>query len=156
MLEALKQRAAAVPRLRTNYNFHASMDENPHRFLNVMCRGTFISPHRHLSPPKAESFVVLEGEVAFFVFEDDGSVKAIHFLGPTSPAWGIDIVPGVWHTLVCLSEQAVCFEVKPGPYEPSDDKAFATWAPRESDAASGTYLEWLTAQAQSARKSLPA
>ncbi|MEQ9364808.1 MAG: WbuC family cupin fold metalloprotein, partial [Leptospirales bacterium] len=102
--------------------------------------------HRHLSPPKAESFLILAGRVAFFTFEDDGSVAACDLLGLARNAdhpdgdlsgesaalnLGIDISPGYWHTLVVLSEYAICFEVKPGPYRASDDKEFAPWAPHE-------------------------
>ena len=46
----------------------AGAADNPHRFLNVMAKGTYIAPHRHLDPRKAESFLVLRGEVAFFIF----------------------------------------------------------------------------------------
>ena len=28
------------------------MEDNPHRFLNVMVRGTYIIPHRHCDPPQ--------------------------------------------------------------------------------------------------------
>ena len=70
----LIERARSSPRLRTNHNFHTAMEENPHRFLNVMVRGTYVTPHRHLDPPKAESFLVLEGEIAFFTFDDTGRI----------------------------------------------------------------------------------
>jgi uncharacterized cupin superfamily protein len=49
------------------------------------------APHRHWDPPEAESFVVLEGEIACFIFDDAGS-------------------------LVRTADHAVCYEVKPGPY----------------------------------------
>jgi cupin fold WbuC family metalloprotein len=165
LLEETLLRARNSERLRTNFNFHASMDENPHRFLNVMLRDTYITPHRHLHPPKAESFLILVGRVAFFTFREDGAIATCDILSGgshqpdgshqsgasrlpddlqlsddssrKSDALGIDISPGFWHTLVVLSEYAICFEVKPGPYRESDDKEFASWAPREgvADAA---------------------
>src|ERR1022692_3527111 len=81
LFDRLIERARQSPRLRTNYNFHSSMDENPHRFLNVMVRGTYVAPHRHLHPPKTESFLVLRGEIAFFVFDDTGTVTREEILG---------------------------------------------------------------------------
>jgi cupin fold WbuC family metalloprotein len=141
LFESLLARARTSPRLRTNHNFHRSMEENPHRFLNVMWNGTYIAPHRHLYPPKAESFLVLEGEVAFFEFEDDGSIRRVTVLGQ-DPV-GIDIQPGVWHTMAVLSESAICFEVKPGPYAVSNDKEFAQWAPREGDPRVAEYQKQL-------------
>jgi cupin fold WbuC family metalloprotein len=103
-----------------------------------MAKGTYVAPHRHLNPPKAESFVVLEGEVAFFIFDDAGGVVRTEVVG--RDPMGIDLAPGVWHTLTPVSEHAVCYEVKPGPYSVSNDKDFATWAPREGDPGVAEYL----------------
>jgi len=143
LFQALIERARRSPRLRTNHNFHGSMEENPHRFLNVMARGTYIPPHRHLEPPKAESFLVLAGEIAFFVFDDGGKVTERRVLG--RDAIGIDIAPGVWHSMAVLSPEAVCYEVKPGPYVATNDKDFAPWAPREGEPGAAAYLERLLA-----------
>jgi len=136
-------RARETPRRRINHNFHAAMEENPHRFLNAMLRGTYIAPHRHLAPPKAEAFLVLSGEVAFFVFDDAGAIAGTWRLGGSSV--GIDVPPGVWHTLAVLSPEAVCYEVKPGPYSAANDKDFAPWAPREGQPGAAAYLERLVA-----------
>jgi cupin fold WbuC family metalloprotein len=141
LFQSLIQRAYQSPRLRTNHNFHLSMDDNPHRFLNVMVKDTYIAPHRHRNPPKSESFLVLEGELAFFTFDDAGRVTSTHVLG--RKALGIDIQPGVWHTLAVVTPHAVCYEVKPGPYSASDDKDFAPWAPMEGDPGVKEYLEGL-------------
>jgi cupin fold WbuC family metalloprotein len=149
LFRELVERAQRVPRLRTNHNFHQSPEENPNRFLNVMARGTYIAPHRHLEPPKSESFVILQGEVAFFTFDDAGNVLTCTPLG-RDPI-GIDIQPGVWHTMAVMSEYAVCFEVKPGPYSAANDKDFATWAPREGAPGVASYLETLLARATASR-----
>jgi cupin fold WbuC family metalloprotein len=142
---ALVERAKAAPRRRTNHNFHPSLDDNPHRFLNVMLEGTYIQPHRHLDPPKAETFLVLAGRAVIFLFDDAGRVTGRHTLGPESEALGIDIGPGAWHSLAVLSPHAVCFEVKPGPYTQASDKEFASWAPREGDPGVERYLQSLLA-----------
>jgi cupin fold WbuC family metalloprotein len=141
LIASLIERARQSPRLRTNHNFHTSMDDNPHRFLNVMVQGTYIAPHRHRDPPKSETFIVLEGELAFFTFDDAGQVTSTHILGRN--AIGIDIQPGVWHSLAVLTPHAVCFEVKPGPYSAANDKDFALWAPREGDPTAGMFLDTL-------------
>lgn len=146
LLNLVVGRARASERRRTNHNFHRDADDNPHRFLNAMLAGTYVQPHRHRDPPKAESFVVLQGSVAVFLFDDAGSVLARHDLhaegqGPR----GIDIQPGIYHSLVVLSEAAVVFEVKPGPYRREDDKEFAPFAPAEGDADCSGYNERLLA-----------
>jgi cupin fold WbuC family metalloprotein len=94
LFPSLIEHARQSPRLRMNHNFHSSMEDNPHRFLNVMIQGTYIAPHRHRDPPKAESFLVLEGQLAFFTFDDAGQITSTFILG--RDALGIDIQPGVW------------------------------------------------------------
>ena len=145
LFQELIERAHSSPRLRTNYNLHRSMEENPHRFLNVMVRGTYVAPHRHLDPPKSESFLILQGDAVLFTFDDAGEIVTCTRLG-RDPI-GIDIQPGVWHTMAVLSEYAVCFEVKPGPYSASNDKDFAPWAPREGDPQVESYLRQLVERA---------
>lgn len=143
LFDRLIERARQSPRLRTNHNFHPSLEDNPHRFLNVMIRGTYIAPHRHLDPPKSESFILLRGKVAFFLFDDTGAIIRTEILGRDKI--GIDIAPGIWHTLAVLSPEAVCYEVKPGPYSAANDKDFAAWAPREGEPGVAEYLERLVA-----------
>lgn len=175
----LLQKASTTTRLRLNHNFHYTMEENPHRFLNALTMGTYIRPHRHLFPPKPESFVLLQGALIFLIFDDTGKVNHSRVLAsadlltlmkesvesPTAslaelefqkqyqrlkpnmktmePAFGVDIDPGLWHTLLPLTEHCVIFEVKPGPYHLADDKEFATWAPTEADSNVSEYLQSL-------------
>ncbi len=130
LLSEVLDRARASSRRRANHDFHAGAEDNPHRFLNVMLRDTYVRPHRHLDPPKSESFLVLEGEVSVLVFDDTGAVVERHDLG-RGGVRGVDLPPGVWHSLVVRSEHAVLYEVKPGPWDPRTDKEMAPWAPPE-------------------------
>ena len=139
--------ATASPRLRMNYNFHSGSADNPHRFLNVLLHGTYIRPHRHLAPPKSESFLVLEGMADVIVFDDEGAITARHRLGTETPEghlWGVDIAPGVWHTILARTSRVVCFEVKPGPWVAANDKEFGSWAPAENDPDAEAYCNALT------------
>ena len=139
LLEQTLARAAVSPRRRINHNFHPSAESNPHRFLNALLRGTYCAPHRHAAPPKSESFLVLSGEVLVVLFDDAGRVAERHVLGRAG-LLGIDIPPGRWHTIAAVSEAAVCYEVKPGPWDPATDKEFAPWAPSEGSAEAERYL----------------
>ena len=156
LIQSVIERAKQSPRLRMNHNFHAGPEDNPHRFLNVFAYGTYVMPHRHKTPPKAESFIVLEGYLAFFLFQDDGKLEQTLLLGcgPSPPripasaagspvARGIDLPPGVWHSMTSLTPYTVTYEVKPGPWDPATDKEFAPWAPREGDPAAAEYLQQL-------------
>jgi cupin fold WbuC family metalloprotein len=142
LMDELIERAATVPRRRTNHNFHHGPSDNPHRFLNALMQGTYCAPHRHLVPPKCESFIVLRGQVTMFIFDDNGAVLQRYALG-TNGLWGIDVAPGIWHTIAVTSATAVCHEVKPGPWDPTSDKEFAPWAPREGEPEAAEYLKQL-------------
>jgi cupin fold WbuC family metalloprotein len=146
LIDSVSQLAGRSPRRRMNHNFHSNAEDNPHRFLNVLLRDTYIRPHRHADPPKAESFIVLEGAADIVIFDDKGSVTARYTLGQSSSEghlWGIDLSPGIWHTVIARSERVICFEVKPGPWLPATDKEFAAWAPAEGDPSAGAYLHSL-------------
>jgi cupin fold WbuC family metalloprotein len=142
LFDSVAALAANPPLLRMNHNFHSGPGDNPHRFLNVLLHGTYIRPHRHANPPKAESFLVLEGAADVIIFDDDGAITRRYRLGCDSPEgrlWGVDVLPGVWHTILPRTARVVCFEVKPGPWDPATDKDFAKWAPAERDPSAGVY-----------------
>src|SRR5580698_2789534 len=113
LFDTVEALAEASPRLRMNHNFHSGPADNPHRFLNVLLRGTYIRPHRHLAPPKSESFIVLEGMADVVLFDEDGAITARHHLGdqrlgvesPEGRLWGVDIPPGVWHTILARTKR---------------------------------------------------
>lgn len=147
LFQGMLVKAKESPRKRTNFNFHPDLNDNPHRFLNVMLSGTYVAPHKHSKPPKAESFIVLRGRIAFIIFNDDGSIRETHLLGEGEGEkkypLGIDIEAGIWHTLIVDGESAIIYEVKPGPYDPTEDKQFAPWAPLEGEEGAGEYAKKL-------------
>lgn len=146
LFDTVARSAAGSPRRRMNHNFHAGPGDNPHRFLNVLMKDTYVQPHRHLNPPKAETFLILEGAAEAILFDNAGAVTARYRLGEDSAEghlWGIDIPAGIWHTVLPRSACAVCFEVKPGPWDPATDKEFAPWAPAEGDPSAAAYARHL-------------
>ncbi|HEY3499351.1 MAG TPA: WbuC family cupin fold metalloprotein [Polyangiaceae bacterium] len=138
-------RARESERKRATHNFHATHADASHRFLNALVRGTYVAPHRHVAILKPEGFLLLQGELAVVVFGDDGAVLERHILGRNGVR-GIDLPPGIWHTIAPVSDVAVCYEVKPGPWDPLTDKEFAPWAPLEGDPKSAEYLAQLMAR----------
>ncbi|PJZ71011.1 cupin [Leptospira perolatii] len=142
LFSELAKRADSSPRLRTNHNFH-ELSEVYQRFLNVLTKNTYVQAHRHKNPPKPETFIVLQGTLGFILFDEDGKVTETHLLSSSGPTFGIDLKPGIYHTIVCISDTCICFEGKSGPYDPNTDKEFAKWAPAESDLSKDKYLEFL-------------
>jgi cupin fold WbuC family metalloprotein len=138
-LERLARQAAGHPRGRINHNYHRYRD-GYQRLLNVVQPGSYIRPHRHRQPAKSESFVVLQGEIGFFQFGDEGDLLAAHRIGPRRAICAVDLAPGVWHCFLALAPDSVVFEAKNGPYDAERDKEFAPWAPAEGEAASADYM----------------
>ena len=60
LLDEVSAQAKNSPRLRMNFNFHQSLDEKCHRFLNAVEPGTEVPIHKH--PTKDETFVILRGK----------------------------------------------------------------------------------------------
>lgn len=111
--------------------------------LNALQPGTYVRPHRHSSPPKAESWIVLQGSVLFLRFTEDGAVRDALVIAAGTEHFGVDLAAGQYHSLIALEADSVLFEVKPGPYTPSSDKEFAPWSPAEGSAEAVLYLEEL-------------
>ena len=118
LLNQVSAQAKASPRLRMNYNFHQSLEEKCHRFLNAVEPGTEVPIHRH--PTKDESFVVLRGKVRVTTHNDDGAVIDDILLSPESGNYGVEIPKGVWHKLESLEAGSVIFECKEGPFVPHE------------------------------------
>ena len=113
LLRNLAEEAKKSPRLRKNYNFHQSLDDKCHRFLNALEPGTQIPVHHH--PDKDETFIVLKGEVRVSTYNDDGEVVESYILSHESGSYGVDIPKNTWHGLECLTP-AVLLECKAGPF----------------------------------------
>jgi len=118
LLDKVSEQAKASPRLRMNYNFHQSLGEKCHRFLNAVEPGTKVEIHRH--PTKDESFVLLRGRVKVTTYNDDGTVKESVVLCPKEGLYGVDIPKNVWHNVECLESGSVFFECKEGPFVSHD------------------------------------
>ena len=112
LLDKVSSEAKESPRLRMNYNFHQSLDDKCHRFLNAVEPGTVVSIHRQ--PTKDESFVILRGKVRVTTHNDDGSIIEEVVLSQESGNYGVDIPKNVWHMVEAL-EAGGC---KEGAYEP--------------------------------------
>ncbi len=143
LIDQVVEGSRLSPRKRMILPFHKAPEAPMHRMLNAMQPYSYIQPHRHLHPPKAESVIVLQGALLCFLFSTEGIVEEVHTLAAGSAVFGIDSEPGVFHTFLALAEDTVIFEVKPGPYQAGSDKDFAPWAPAEGSQDVKGYMDFL-------------
>ena len=113
LLSQVADEAKKSPRLRMNYNFHQSLQDKCHRFLNALEPGTQIPIHHH--PTKAETFVILKGKVRVSTYNDEGEVLESCVISQESGTYGVDIPKNVWHGVECL-EPSILLECKEGPF----------------------------------------
>ncbi|MBQ6705349.1 MAG: WbuC family cupin fold metalloprotein [Opitutales bacterium] len=121
ILDDVHAQAKVSPRLRMNYNLHETMDENVHKLVNSLQPGTLMPIHRHLRPPKKETFVMLAGALELKIYNDDGSVRESHILSRESGNLVAEIMPDEWHSFTVLEPDTAILEIKPGPYLPFQD-----------------------------------
>lgn len=114
LLNKVCEQAKISPRLRMNYNFHQSLEEKCHRFLNAVEPGTVVPIHKH--PTKDETFVILRGKVRVTTHNNDGSIIEDVMLCVEEGRYGVNIPKGVWHTIEAMEPNSCIFECKEGPF----------------------------------------
>ena len=89
ILDGLTVQAKESSRLRMNHNFHQSLEDKCHRFLNAVEPGTQVPIHRH--PTKDETFMILRGKVKVSTYDDEGNVIEEVVLSSEDGRFGVDI-----------------------------------------------------------------
>lgn len=133
----LKKEARKSERRRAIYRFHKKYAEKVQRMVNVMCKDTYARPHAHITPPKIEVFMVLEGRALLVEYTKKGRIKDSMILSCESGVYGVEISPKTIHSVIPLSNIAVFYEIKEGPYDKKKDKNFAEFAPEEENVNEG-------------------
>jgi cupin fold WbuC family metalloprotein len=124
--------AKKTPRNRIRYCSHSSDQNALHEMFIVHPKGAYIRPHKHLD--KIESMLVIDGEVDYIMFDDNGKVDNIVKMGDfdTKKPFYQTIRKDKFHTLIIKSEWLVFLEVTQGPFK-KEDTIFAEWSPRENE-----------------------
>ena len=114
LIDEVSRQAKQSDRLRMNHNFHQSLDDKCHRFLNAVEPGTEVPIHKH--PTKDETFVILRGKVRVTTHRDNGSIIEDVVLCNENGRYGVNIPKGVWHKLETMEPGSCIFECKEGPF----------------------------------------
>jgi cupin fold WbuC family metalloprotein len=114
LMDSVTGKAKESSRMRKNYNFHGSLEDKCHRFLNALELGTEVPIHHHVT--KDETFILLRGKVRVNIYNDQGEVTESVILCHADGNIGVDIPKDTWHNVECLEAGSVIFEVKEGPF----------------------------------------
>jgi cupin fold WbuC family metalloprotein len=132
---------------RQHCNIHQSYEEPCQRLFNAIEPGSYIRPHRHTTDPRDELLIAIRGKMAVFTFDDSGKVikmvPLIAAAGNFCTTVGVEVSSDVWHTVIALDSGSVLLEVKAGPFDPSQPKDLAPWAPEEGTIPSKNFLDLL-------------
>ena len=119
LLNEVSSQAKASPRLRMNYNFHQSLNDKCHRFLNAVEPGTMMPIHRHLA--SSETVIIIRGRIRWLFYNEQGRITESTELWSDGDVRMLNVEKGRWHSLECLESGSVLFESKDGPYRPLDE-----------------------------------
>lgn len=139
-LDALSAEARISPRLRKNFNLHASTSEPVQRFFNAIEPGSYIAPHRHSRLPAQENLFLMRGSLGVLIFDDSGTITEARTLVAGGACCGLTLAANVWHSVVSLEAGTIVLEVKQGPFVPLAPEERAIWAPADGSAATSSYL----------------
>jgi cupin fold WbuC family metalloprotein len=128
----LKQLACYNHRQRVRFCSHSSSQEPVHEMFIVHPKGAYVRPHKHIS--KAESMLVIDGEVDYVIFNEEGGIKKVVPMGDyqSGKCFYQSTRTELYHSLLIQSDWLVFVEVTKGPFE-RKDTVFAQWSPEESD-----------------------
>lgn len=140
LAETTSALAAASPRLRKNFNFHREPSDTLQRLLNAIEPSSYIQPHKHEDPDKREVFFILTGRMVVVEYDDAGAIVDHVILDQKTGNYAVEIPERTWHSIISLEPGSVSYEFKDGPYDPIDDKNFASWAPKEGDPDTGKFI----------------
>src|SRR6185436_7910975 len=109
VLETKSRDARSNSRKREILALQRGSEDSLQRMVNAIEPGSYVRPHRHHAPPKAESVVLLSGSVGFVAFHDDGSLNhdACVLLHRSRGAIAVDCRESVWHTFFALVPNTV-------------------------------------------------
>lgn len=146
-LNELTAQAQGNLRKRQHRNIHENYADPCQRLFNAIEPDSYIPPHRHTTDPKDELLIAVRGSMALVTFDEQGMVTGVVRFGADRSgdglAVGAEVAANTWHTVIALEPGCILLEVKAGPFDPSQPKDLAPWAPDEGSTAALPYLNQL-------------
>lgn len=120
-----------VSEQRGGCNARICLHEDPgalhHDMIILEYRDQYSRPHKHINT--GETFNIIEGELAVFIFNDNGDVAEVCHL-QCGDVYRMNT--GIFHVLLPVTDKVIYHETKAGPFD-RDNNVPADWAPDGSD-----------------------
>lgn len=120
IVEKVSAEAKASPRLRMNYNLHASFEDSVQRMFNAIEPGSVIPIARH--PWSSETLLLLRGKLRVDIYNDQKEIIESVILDNAQGIIGYHIPKMTWHCVEALESGTVLFETREGPYQPVQEE----------------------------------
>lgn len=122
----VQQSKSNIDNPRYRFCMHDSPDNTLQEMFIVRKKYDYYRPDRHHAIP--ETHIIMQGEEAVVLFNDCGQIIDIIFLGEKEGVLAYRINEPIYHMTFTLSEWAVDYEVKIGPFT-SESNEYPDWAP---------------------------
>ena len=122
----IEQAVSNTDNLKYRYCLHDTPDNKLQEMFIVRKRGEYWRPDRHDKIP--ETHMIMRGEEAVILFDEKGRILNIIFLNEKEDVLAYRISSRIFHMTVALSDWAIDYEVKPGPFA-REMNEFPDWAP---------------------------
>jgi cupin fold WbuC family metalloprotein len=109
---------------------HDSPDSNLHEMINLEHRSKYNAPHKHSN--KGESYHIIEGSMASFVFTEEGDIADANILKPNGN-FLYRVGVNTYHAVIPITEVLIYHETRLGPFNKTGESLFPDWAPDGSD-----------------------
>ena len=128
VVEQIKRQALGTG-VNARLSLHTGPADDFHEMIIFQHRDQYYRPKKHIRP---KSFHMIEGEMAVFVFADDGSVIDAQIVNTTSNLI-YRVGANLFHTDVPLTPYVVHHESTLGPFLGKSDHTFAPFSPPADD-----------------------
>lgn len=128
LIELAKNNNSKKIRICSHYN----PNENLHEMIIVHNKDTYVKPHKHIN--KSETMIILDGEVDYILFDNDGQLKKLVNMSTydSGECFYQTTREAEYHSLIIKSEWIVFIEITNGPFI-KEDTVFAPFAVDEND-----------------------
>lgn len=126
ILNELKNISKKLGKKNVRICLHNNQIEKLHSMVNLINISEYSRPHKHLN--KAESYHIIEGRMAFIIFDEVGTVIDKCILEPDGN-FLLRVGANVFHTAIPLTEIVIFHESRLGPFPKEGDSVYPSWAP---------------------------